>query len=88
MFDDFIAHNFTDTHASSDAALLDGCYLKPDGWITTPNGKLLFRLPHGNRVCFQWSTPSQLIIGGEPTEVDFSQFVYGDHWTECRTLLS
>ncbi|KIM23092.1 hypothetical protein M408DRAFT_267254 [Serendipita vermifera MAFF 305830] len=54
-----------------------------DGWVLGPNSELLFWVPAGIRsgLC---SLRNTLVLGGNPTHLDLTNFMHGDAWHRCR----
>jgi hypothetical protein len=55
-----------------------------DGWVLGPNDELLFWVPPALRAGLL--RPSNIFIMGDvvTTTLDFSSFVYGESWADCR----
>ncbi|KIJ53814.1 hypothetical protein M422DRAFT_775790 [Sphaerobolus stellatus SS14] len=58
-----------------------------EGWVTVPipgsyHRRLLFWLPQRNRRGLLWPG-NTAVIGSVLTEIDFSDFRYGERWAEC-----
>ncbi|KDQ56497.1 hypothetical protein JAAARDRAFT_132710, partial [Jaapia argillacea MUCL 33604] len=51
-------------------------------WIVTRKSQLLFWVPPWNRVGLYWPG-NLLVIGQQPTKLDFTHFVYGINWMNC-----
>lgn len=62
----------------------DGSVLRPDGWLTTPDGLLIFWVPPEQPSGLFW--PRTLaVIGARPTRINLNRFVHGPQWTLCQT---
>ncbi|KDQ56504.1 hypothetical protein JAAARDRAFT_132549, partial [Jaapia argillacea MUCL 33604] len=51
-------------------------------WIVNSKSQLLFWVPPWNRVGLYWPG-NLLVIGQQPTKLDFTHFVYGIDWMKC-----
>ena len=59
--------------------------LNIDGWLTSPDGELLFWVPFGNRLGLL--RPGTLnVFGTAETRIDFERSAHGAEWTHCRLL--
>ncbi|KAF9457442.1 hypothetical protein BDZ94DRAFT_1314195 [Collybia nuda] len=64
-------------------SLSNGISLDYNNWACGPNGELLFWVPPWNK---NFTSPrNTLVIGKYATVVDYSQFVHGPRWAECKT---
>ncbi|KDQ50899.1 hypothetical protein JAAARDRAFT_101194, partial [Jaapia argillacea MUCL 33604] len=52
------------------------------GWIVNSQFELLFWVPPWNRVGL-YSPENLLVIGQQPTQLDFTNFVHGRDWMKC-----
>ncbi|GJJ10686.1 hypothetical protein Clacol_004913 [Clathrus columnatus] len=57
--------------------------LRPDGWVVTQNGELLFWIPQEYHQILHLPR-LKYIIGRKSIELDLSTFVHGQSWTSCR----
>ncbi len=66
--------------------LNDGSFIDEDGWMfdTRREGsRRLFWVPYENRRGFWWPR-NTAVMAQTVTKLDFTRFVHGDKWTECR----
>ena len=57
--------------------------LDDDGWVTMPDGELIFWVPPDNRLGLM--RPGTLkVLGAAETRIDVKNFVHGVDWTRCR----
>jgi hypothetical protein len=57
-----------------------------DGWVTLPEGQLLFWVPPANRVGLL--RPGTLkVFGALETRIDVKNFAHGTDWTHCHHTL-
>jgi WD40 repeat protein len=64
----------------------DNSVLCADGWMTTPDGQLLFWVPLSNRVGFLWPR-NTIVIGAQPTQLDCCQLTPDFKWADCQKYL-
>jgi len=67
--------------------LSDGSYIDEDGWMRDSRGedsKRLFWVPRESRGGFWWPR-NTAVIARTITKIDFTRFVDGDNWAECRS---
>ena len=62
----------------------DQSVIHEDGWCTSPQGELLFWVPDAHRATI-YRPSTALIIGKNPTRLNFEKFVHGTNWTACRS---
>jgi len=54
-----------------------------DGWLTSPDGELLFWVPPGNRLGLL--RPETLkVFGAVETRIGFEHFAHGAEWAHCH----
>jgi WD40 repeat protein len=67
--------------------MLQNGFLLQDGWALRPEQELLFWVPPANRGAL-YSPRNTFVIGRNPTIIDFSNYVHGEAWEECKTSAS
>lgn len=83
-----------ESYQCSSEGVTDIINLRPDyirlpmhesGWIRDKKGDLLLWIPPSYRQDFTLSVPSSKVFGpAHVTELDFTDFKYGEDWTQCR----
>ncbi len=66
--------------------LSDASYIDEDGWMhdsRREGSRRLFWVPEENRDGF-WCPRNTAVMARIVTKIDFSGFVHGDNWAECR----
>ncbi|KAG2142770.1 WD40-repeat-containing domain protein [Suillus bovinus] len=92
--DDFICFSSNSTHALRDTTeLLEGAphddhrstfdFLGDDGWMTGPNGRLLFWVPPASRDEFRYNPETALVLPRGGVELDLSSMAHGTRWQRC-----
>jgi len=67
--------------------LSDGSYIDKDGWMRDSRGedsRRLFWVPARNRAGFWWPR-NTAVMARIVTQIDFTRFVHGGNWSECRS---
>ncbi|KAF9457440.1 WD40-repeat-containing domain protein [Collybia nuda] len=73
------------TNSFSAAAFSDGISLKKENWACGSNQEPLFWVPLQNQ---NFTSPrNPLIIGSNPTIIDYSHFVHGISWEKCKSSI-
>ncbi|KIK34848.1 hypothetical protein CY34DRAFT_812616 [Suillus luteus UH-Slu-Lm8-n1] len=91
--DGFISFSSNSTHALRDTTELlagaphDDCrstfrFLREDGWMVGPNGRLLFWIPPASRNPFYNPWTALVLPRGGP-ELDLSSMAHGTRWQQC-----
>ncbi|KAG2055001.1 WD40 repeat-like protein, partial [Suillus hirtellus] len=90
---DFISFSSNLTHVLRDTTELLACtphddrrstftFLGDDGWMTGPNRRLLFWVPHASREPF-YNPWTALVIPRGGVELDLSRMAHGTRWKHC-----
>ena len=61
-----------------------GSLLHDDGWMTLPDGRLLFWVPEVHRRGLFWPC-TLIVIGAHRTQLITQRFVHGVQWAQCYT---